>query len=312
MNNNESNIRVFISFSDDDRVLAKSIQKALEKRSRLVVFLDEHIPTGGKWESVIRQEIQQSDVFLALLSNRYLESHHCYNIEATDAYKSYLVSPHGTPEFFPVVLEQLAPIIYEKTCFSEFQFFPRNNTYFRHLSDASEKAEFVQNLLVEFDKFINASLSILKHSSHQISVVEPTVLGPLAHRELQEPQGVFEAYDPYLKALFSIDPALSEQQALTSMLDKIVAQMNADCAYIQSEGNENATVTFVRSEKGQLSLSAFLVHAQLNRKVEQLHQLKKSVYLKQFLATLEPKRQDVLVIPVKSCDGALLVITGDN
>jgi len=312
MDQGSSKLRVFISFSDGDRELAKVIQKAIEKRSDVDVFLDESIPTGGKWESVIRDEIQQSDVFLALLSNHYLDSHHCYNIEATDAYKLHVVSPHGSPEFFPVVLEELAPIRYEKTCFSEFQYFPRNNQFYKHLSNELDRVEFVRDLAVEFDKFIHASLSVLKHPANPVSTLDPNIHGPLAHSVLVQPQGVFEAYDPFLESFFSIDPALSSLQAVTAILNKIVAQLNGDCAYIKSEGGENITEKTIRSTDDRVTLSTFQIHEQLKRKIQQPHELRKPVYLKNFVAALEPGRKDVLIIPVFPCEGVLLVITGNN
>lgn len=312
MDEKSRNLRVFISFSDDDRELAKIIGKELEQRSDVEVFLDESIPTGGKWESVIREEIQQSDIFLALLSNAYLNSHHCYNIEATDAYKLHVVSPHGAPEFFPVVLEELAPISYEKTCFGEVQYFPRTNQYYKTLTESLDKTEFVQNLATEFDKFIHASLSVLKHPSKPVPVLCPSAHGPLDHHDLFQPQGVFEAYDPYLENLFSIDSALTGQQAVTTILDKLVVQLNADCAYIKTADSDNAAAKSFGSSTDSMMASTFRIHEQLNRKIKQLHNLENAVYLRKFVADLSPVRKDALIIPVLSADRALLVITGNS
>jgi hypothetical protein len=61
-------MRVFLSHSHDDAVLAHQIRNLLTHRLGLRVFQDEDLSAGENWQSKLRKELENADVFVALLT----------------------------------------------------------------------------------------------------------------------------------------------------------------------------------------------------------------------------------------------------
>lgn len=64
-------IRVFISYAEADRHKAKTLKDVLSEYRFGVFLAADDIHGGSKWESVLRDEIKNSGVFLPLLSKNY-------------------------------------------------------------------------------------------------------------------------------------------------------------------------------------------------------------------------------------------------
>src|SRR5437763_1509641 len=61
-------IRVFLSHSYNDTVLAHKIRNLLFHRLGLQVFLHEDLSAGENWQPKLRKELENADVFVALLT----------------------------------------------------------------------------------------------------------------------------------------------------------------------------------------------------------------------------------------------------
>lgn len=61
-------VRVFLSHSYADLVLARKIRNVLAQHLSLSVFLHEDLSAGEDWQSKLRKELEGADVFVALLT----------------------------------------------------------------------------------------------------------------------------------------------------------------------------------------------------------------------------------------------------
>ncbi|TKJ17035.1 hypothetical protein CEE44_00685 [Candidatus Woesearchaeota archaeon B3_Woes] len=68
------NLRVFISYSEEDKLIAKGIKDALNHYGVQGFLAHEDIPTGEDWVESIKRGIKQNDIFIAMLSKKYKES----------------------------------------------------------------------------------------------------------------------------------------------------------------------------------------------------------------------------------------------
>jgi hypothetical protein len=67
-------IRVFLSHSYDDMVLAKHLRNLLSHRANAQVFTTEELSAGEKWEAKLRDELDAADVVVALLTPQSVDS----------------------------------------------------------------------------------------------------------------------------------------------------------------------------------------------------------------------------------------------
>jgi hypothetical protein len=64
----KASTRVFLSHAYADTVLARKLRNALTQRLSLPVFVHEELSAGANWKSQLRKEIENADVFLALIT----------------------------------------------------------------------------------------------------------------------------------------------------------------------------------------------------------------------------------------------------
>ena len=72
------NLRIFISYSNDDHAIARKIKNKLEEKDYLVFFAPESIPPGSDYVSVVQTAVLQASQegsVLALISPSALKSH---------------------------------------------------------------------------------------------------------------------------------------------------------------------------------------------------------------------------------------------
>jgi hypothetical protein len=67
-------IRVFLSHSSKDKRLAADLKELLEALGLAVFVAHQDLKPSAQWQDRIVEELQASDVFLALLTNRFRES----------------------------------------------------------------------------------------------------------------------------------------------------------------------------------------------------------------------------------------------
>src|SRR5579862_8903389 len=67
-------IKVFLSYSQGDKDFARKIRNLLSQRLNVKMFTDEDLSAGGDWTSRLRQEIEDANVVVALLTPQSITS----------------------------------------------------------------------------------------------------------------------------------------------------------------------------------------------------------------------------------------------
>ena len=67
-------VRVFLSYSDLDKVLASKVRRLLARSANTRIFSYDDLSAGEKWEAKLRRELAGADVVVALLTPRSVES----------------------------------------------------------------------------------------------------------------------------------------------------------------------------------------------------------------------------------------------
>jgi hypothetical protein len=67
-------LRIFLSYATADREYARRLRSLLSKWPNLRVFTTETLSAGEDWESKLRDELSQSDIFVVLLSLNSVDS----------------------------------------------------------------------------------------------------------------------------------------------------------------------------------------------------------------------------------------------
>jgi len=66
--------RIFLSYAGADRTYARKLRSLLSQRPNLRIFTTETLSAGEDWESELRDELAQSDLFMVLLSSNSVDS----------------------------------------------------------------------------------------------------------------------------------------------------------------------------------------------------------------------------------------------
>ena len=104
-------VRVYISYAPEDADLCKALetQMALLRRHGYLEITSSHaVDPGGNWRGVVDQKLAEAHVILLLLSNDYLASDYCYDVEMETARKRYEA---GEVIVIPVLLRPVAMVL---------------------------------------------------------------------------------------------------------------------------------------------------------------------------------------------------------
>ena len=71
--NNEA-LRVFLSYAAADRTQAQKLQRLLAQRPNVRIFTMEALSAGEDWESRLKEELSQCQVFILILSPNSVDS----------------------------------------------------------------------------------------------------------------------------------------------------------------------------------------------------------------------------------------------
>ena len=98
-------VKIFISYSHDDETYfdEKSligILRPLEKQGAQF-WSDKEIPTGAKWDEVIKERMKQSHIALLLVSQYFLDSQYCSDVEIPNFIKK---AEEDGLTIFPIML----------------------------------------------------------------------------------------------------------------------------------------------------------------------------------------------------------------
>lgn len=116
-------VKIFISYSEKDRLLKESLEQHLTvlQRNKIVsTWSDREIVAGQDWGKEIDKNLINSDVILLLISSDFLSSDYCYDIEVKTAIKRH---KNGLTIVVPVILRYCD---WEGTQFDHLQVLPQD------------------------------------------------------------------------------------------------------------------------------------------------------------------------------------------
>lgn len=98
-------VRIFITYSHRDANYLREddflgFLRELERHG-VSIWHDARIATGDQWDDAIRREIEQSDVAIALVSQDFLNSQYCQNVEISEFLRRR--ASHGL-RIYPIIL----------------------------------------------------------------------------------------------------------------------------------------------------------------------------------------------------------------
>jgi hypothetical protein len=97
----KQDLRIFLSYAAADKEHAHRLRSLLSRRPNLRVFTTETLSAGEDWESKLRDELSQSDIFMVLLSLNSVDSKWVlHELGAAWALDKPIVSVVTHPEVF--------------------------------------------------------------------------------------------------------------------------------------------------------------------------------------------------------------------
>jgi internalin A len=81
-----SQVKIFVSYSHRDRAYLNDdhligFLKGLERDDSVRFWMDESLMAGDRWDEKIKKELETSHIALLLISQAFLDSFYCMNIE---------------------------------------------------------------------------------------------------------------------------------------------------------------------------------------------------------------------------------------
>ena len=114
-------INVFFSYSHKDKKLRSELEKYLNhlKRQQLIVgWYDGEIEAGKEWEQEIHQHLNEAHIILLLISQDFMVSDYCYDIEMQKALERHEI---GKAHVIAIILR---PAIWESSPIGKLQALP--------------------------------------------------------------------------------------------------------------------------------------------------------------------------------------------
>jgi len=97
--------KVFISYSHDDLDYRKELQKYLinmERSNLIEVWQDGMIQPGTEWDLTIKENLENADVIILLISQSFIASNYIHEVELRKTVEKQL---DGTAQFFPILIK---------------------------------------------------------------------------------------------------------------------------------------------------------------------------------------------------------------
>lgn len=116
-------IKIFISYSHNDREYLKEFRSHLKVLERIGLVKDWHdrsISSGTEWKGQVDENSNQADVIILLISASFIESEYCLDVEINRA-----LTRHENKEAL-VVPVLIKPVIWSDLPFAKLQFLPSN------------------------------------------------------------------------------------------------------------------------------------------------------------------------------------------
>jgi internalin A len=104
----EGTTRIFISYSHKDDEFRAELEvrlKILQQQGFVRLWSDRRIAAGSEWRGEIDENLQKADLILILLSDDFLASDYCYDVEMKKALERFALRQ---TRILPIVLRQCA------------------------------------------------------------------------------------------------------------------------------------------------------------------------------------------------------------
>ncbi|MDM2928487.1 TIR domain-containing protein [Citrobacter sp. Cm046] len=175
-------IRVFISYSHDDKEHKENILKYLKPNQNMEIWYDKELMAGDVFDDVISSKIEESDVFIFLITQDFLTSKYCIDIEVSKALERK--SLDDGLRIIPVVLDYCT---FKKSNLSKFNALPNDAKpvkSYQNINQAyleiSEGIEEVINYLLEKKKsLVLASTDMIEDDGRTLNPTFKTYLAEL-------------------------------------------------------------------------------------------------------------------------------------
>jgi len=117
----EEEVKIFISYSHKDEKYMKQLKshlRALERIGLIGTWHDRMITAGSEWEGRIDNNLNQADVILLLISDSFVDSKYCFDVELKRALQRH---ENGESLVVPVIIR---PVIWDDLHFAKLQVLP--------------------------------------------------------------------------------------------------------------------------------------------------------------------------------------------
>lgn len=121
----EDKIEVFLSYSHADSALKDMFVKQLNvlvREDNITLWTDDKIYGGRDWDKEINEKLVNADLIILLISENFIASNYCYNIELKEALR---LERARKAVVIPVGLRSIA---FERLEFSYLQMLPKHPT----------------------------------------------------------------------------------------------------------------------------------------------------------------------------------------
>lgn len=128
-------VSIFISYSHEDEIYKDKLEKHLSilKRNNIIeTWHDRKITPGEEWDKKIKDELENAQIILLLVSVDFLSSNYCYDIEIKRAVERH---DKGEAVLIPIMLRKCD---WNETSFSKIQALPKNAKPVKNFDDEDE------------------------------------------------------------------------------------------------------------------------------------------------------------------------------
>jgi len=115
--------KLFFSYAHQDEAMRDKLAthlKLLQRQGKIAAWHDRQIEAGSEWRQEIEQELNSADIIVLLISNDFLASDFCYDVELQRAIERHNA---GEAVVIPVILR---PCDWAGAPFSKLQALPKN------------------------------------------------------------------------------------------------------------------------------------------------------------------------------------------
>ncbi len=138
-----SPVRIFISYSQDDEVFRKQLERhlsLLKRRREVEIWSDSSAPGGSAWTSEINPRLEQANIILLLISANFLTSNSAY----AEMQQALQLQAEGKATVVPIILK---PTDWESTPLMKTHALPTNGLPVTKWGDRDEAfADIAQGL----------------------------------------------------------------------------------------------------------------------------------------------------------------------